>query len=1219
MKHSADYRFMWRSRAAIVACVGLTVLASMGGVSGQLRMRGSADSALEPAMAADEPSNPVVVRGRYVDDTHIMLTISDFCDLPAVELPFDEGVDYIGVWYEASEQPAAPDTTVASFVRFGLTELKAASGCPASTAIDTLIQVPELSAPDSVYHLRASVVWRNPTTIPPFDDANGDSVLMRDVTPPVNVCSIQGPYAGGRSDTAYLDIAGLDSREDDVEEVGALCSVDSAWGDTFFVRTLDVDSLFSSGTGDSLRLLVTSSAFDGARRTVYCAVVLVNDAGVPSLPTSGSFEVGRDLPPNPIELSAAAISSDAITLSWPFISVSGADSIRVFRDTTQIPLDIVNVVTPFDVVRVSPGATQTTVGDLSSSTTYFFAAQVRIYGDWTPVSLDSRAQARTHDPDPGDTITNTAVIDAASFDTVRNRILLSWHYGGAVDSTLQYGYVFGVDPVATAAGTPGTWYTVSTEDSAVIELGEDVLFDTTYTIAVKMRERGGAASRATADATASVRVNGYTWQPIEYFREQRGDTVWAFNNHVALWYEGTWVAGDIEDTVRAYHLSGTPRGMIPVGPSFMFSRYEHGPPLTLAVAYDSLPSGYRPDDIRLYRRTVEGQWMVFHEHALVAERGMVRVKIRMIDIDGQPIVPMIDREAPVTELRSDADTPVQPNTELYDTVAVSDNIGNLSVTLLYSRAGNPPSPGQLDTLRGQSAVITTAIPGGYVTEEDGVRAYVVVSDGLHRDTVNISRQVIRRHASDITTEPGTWVPLRTNAVLDDSTAASVIEGIAGDLGYDNTRCRIFRWFDPAAMTDDGYGGAHRWVEYDPAKEDVFALKPGKLMWIKTNELERLDFGQGVTVSLKEPVTIPLPPRNWTDMALPHKFGICLGDIIEATGDAAESLQYYRWNRGGDGTYVSNAMFIGSIPDSALNERSQVLVSGIQDGYSIYNPLDETVVLRVPPIAWSMSAYRDGRGGVAKGKCGHGSWSLRVEAGLEGAHRLGTVVLAYDPRSAPADKSWYPAAPSFGRVRVRAWDSSARIAYGHVVAHAMENGGVRYELLFENTAGHDAVVNWHIDGLSGLPDTMAVRVVDPDGGGEWPGDGTMRVRVPADGAVRRTVAVGGLSSLVDAYADIPPFAGFAAYPNPFTRGIAVRFLLPDGIGRLEYRLFDTRGRLVWKQNRTSGIGVGPNLAIWDGHTADARAAATGTYVLRVQAYDRRGSLLATREQRLVRMH
>ncbi|MBD3240740.1 MAG: hypothetical protein GF331_09165 [Chitinivibrionales bacterium] len=1161
------------------------------------------------------PTNPVVVRGSFVDSQHIRLRLGNICQLPTDISPFGMRADYIGVWYQGGDYPAVPDTAAGNMLMFDVAGLKTAAGCPGTSGIDTLVEVPALRAPDSVYFLSVAVRWHNPDSLTPFVRANADTVLMRDRTPPVNRCTIRGTYAGGRGDSAYLDIAGLNSAESKVAALRLSCSFDSTLGESFFVRVLSMDSLRAAGVGDSLRLVVRTGLFDGPRQTVYCGVALVSRDGIMSIVRKGAFDVGRDVPPNPLRLSAHVLSSFAVSLSWPPVSVEGADSIRILRDTARIPLDVVDVNTPFAVVYVDVDSTHTTLSDLNPSTTYSFAAQARIRGDWTAVSSDSRTTVRTLDSDPRDTVANSAVIDTAWFDTLRNCIVVHWHYDTALNGAAQFGCVYGVDSAAVVSRIPGTWHATTAQDSAVIELGESVVFDTTFTVAVKMRTRGGVPSRAAPRAIASVRTSAFAWQPIMYFREPVGDTAWANNHRIALWHDGSWAYGKVTDTVRAVRLPAVPQGMVSVGMPFMFTRCEAGPPLTLAVRYDSVPPGYRPEHIRLYRRNAEGHWLVFHDCMLLPGQSMVRVRIRMADVRRQPFALLIDRQPPSIQVHSDLGSPVLHAHAISDTIACADNIANLRVTLLYSRAANAPRVGRLDTLRARSAVVTTTIPRGYVTEDGGVRAWVVVSDGLHCDTVDLSRQVRRERASDVTTVPGKWVPLRTNAILDDNTLTAVIEGITGG-GYDNSRCRVFRWFDPAAAADAA-GGVHGWVEYEPGKENVFALTPGKLMWIKTRDEERLDFGGGVTVSLREPVTIALSPRNWTDVALPYKFGMHLGDILDATGNVAESLQYYRWTRGGDATYVTDAMYLAAIPDPALNDRTQALSSGAQTGYSIYNPLDYVVTLRIPPIAQPMSSYRNAQRGLARTKR-HDSWALRIAAELEGAHRLGTVVLGYAPGDKGTPKSWYPSAPGFGGVTAKVLNRAAQTTHGHVVAHGVDDGGVRFDVLFENNTDAARVVSWRIEGLMSLPDTMAVRVVDPRGGGEWPGDLPMQVAVPARGSALRTLTVGGPSYYVNAYAGVEPFAGFVAYPNPFKAGIAVRFLLPEGVGRLEYRLFDTRGRLVWRHTRSSDIRVGPNLVVWDGRAGHGSATAAATYLLRVRAYDRAGVLLATREQRVVRM-
>jgi hypothetical protein len=74
------------------------------------------------------------------------------------------------------------------------------------------------------------------------------------------------------------------------------------------------------------------------------------------------------------------------------------------------------------------------------------------------------------------------------------------------------------------------------------------------------------------------------------------------------------------------------------------------------------------------------------------------------------------------------------------------------------------------------------------------------------------------------------------------------------------------------------------------------------MWVKTRERVRFDFGRGVTMSLDNPVTIPLNAHGWTDVALPFQFDMRLGDIVTTTRggspDADTALAY----RGRYGSY-----------------------------------------------------------------------------------------------------------------------------------------------------------------------------------------------------------------------------------------------------------------------------------------------------------------------------
>lgn len=1156
------------------------------------------------------PVNPVVVRGQYVDSTHITLTLSNFCQLPSAQSPFSLWAEYIGVWYQAGTAPAQPDTSSSEMLTFPLPALKTA-GCPGGS-VDTTVTVPALNGGDSLYCFSVSVVWHVPDSIMPFVPANGDSVLMRDISPPTNALTIMGAYPGGRSDSATISLGNTASLEPKVTEVVVLCSFDSTFGDTISLASLDPATVAAA---EPYQLVVRNSAFDGALQSVYCAVVLRSDQGASSNVVTSSFTVGRDIPVNPIVLTATGVSSYEVDLSWPSVAASGADSIRIFRDTVQIGQNLIDVTTPFQTLYLNGLAVSETVSGLNASTVYYFAAQAQIGGEWTAVSSASRDSAVTQEVDTTNIIPNTVTIDTAWFDSSTNSIVVTWHY--PVTDSVFYGIIHGVDSTAVAGGTPSDWNRAdSASYTSTIVLGTDILFDTTFYVVIKLRKGGGVPSSATPNASRSVWIPAYSWEPIVYFRQPTGDTVRAFNDHVFLWYEGgSWGFGEFDDTVRTYVPATSPSGFIPVSPGFSLSRFDDGPSVTVALRYDSVPSGYQAGDIRMYRLTPEGQWEVFHDYVYYDGQGMVGISTRLVRLVNQQLMLMVDTQRPTLVVPTYVSAPVEPGVSIFDSVRVSDNVGNAVVSVLYSRGENAPRVMSYDTMLTYTGSITSTIPGGYVTDDNGVRAYAVVTDGLHSDTVNISRQVNREQASDISSEAGAWVPLRSTAVLTDSTMAPVIAEAINGAGYDNTKCRVFRYFDPSSF-DGSSAGGHSWVEYSPAAEPVFGIVPGRLMWVKTKNTHRMDFGSGVTTSLRDTTAIALPPQTWTDFALPHKFSICVGDIVDATGAAADNLQFYAWTRGADNVYVTDALYIASLPEPTLTDRASELDPGIRSGYSVYNPDAAPATLRIPPTTHLMSSYYSAQRAVPKAQA-DGTWALKLAGGTAEGGVLGTVVLGFVPDKGAAS-TWYPSAPGLGGVSARVCNPATRALHGHVVHHDLAHGGVTYRLAFVNESDEKHTVTFRLEGVEQLADSLDVRFVDPTFGSVQPAGEDMAISVPAKSISYRDVTVGGPSYYRTALVTVAPLSRLRVYPNPFRVAVTVQFGLPEGISRVRYQLYDARGRVVWQYSQRDKLRAGLNEVVWDGTVGQDKAASAGTYLLRVRAEQDDGKVLATKELQLIRL-
>ncbi len=582
-------------------------------------------------------------------------------------------------------------------------------------------------------------------------------------------------------------------------------------------------------------------------------------------------------------------------------------------------------------------------------------------------------------------------------------------------------------------------------------------------------------------------------------------------------------------------------------------------------------------------------------------------------MQGDSLILMIDTAAPVVEQLSTIEV-MEPTAAVLDTFRIQDGVSNVRVTPMYSLGENAPAVRETQELTSVLDTLCTEIPGGYVRDNNGVRAYLIVSDGAHVDTLNISRQVRRDEAGNIMTDGGSWIPLRTTAVLDDSSLAPIIEGYRGSSGYDNTECRVFRWFDPAS-TDGTSDGAHQWVEYAASRADVFSVTPGKLLWVKTKESKALRFGGGATVSLRDTTTVVLPPENWTDFAVPHAFGMYVGDILDATGADADSLQFYHWIEDG-GRYVTEPLFIGGMPDDSLTDRRAVLDGSGLEGFSVYNPGTEALTLRVPPICRAMSTVSNSLP-KRKPRGANGSWALKVVPSVAGAGKATPVVCAYD--SAATGLTRYPAAPTVASAGIRLFEQGRTARYGHAVRGSVDSaGGCSFALELYNNGEQAADISFTIAGRERLPSTAHAWIVDPTEGVLHDADGRITVQVPAKGRAVRVLAVGD-----DTYArlwlrNVKPFARFAAYPNPFRGVITLRFMMPESARRVECRLFDPLGRQVWRHELDDIRVGGMNMVVWDGRTRLGGCAASGTYVLQLDAYGKQTGHMKTLRRRLIRV-
>ena len=229
----------------------------------------------------------------------------------------------------------------------------------------------------------------------------------------------------------------------------------------------------------------------------------------------------------------------------------------------------------------------------------------------------------------------------------------------------------------------------------------------------------------------------------------------------------------------------------------------------------------------------------------------------------------------------------------------------------------------------------------------------------------------------------------------------------------------------------------------------------------------MNFGTGVTPTLCTAYAIQLPANNWTDFALPFRFDVRMGDIIDSTLGVPDTLQFYSWVE--DPTshkFTTNALYIELFSSLGIANKGTALSSQDLTGYSVYNPLSVPVMLRIPPIPSTMSSY------MSKRAAGSG-WAISVTSSLSDGSQLSPVFCGYSQAKGTAT-SFLPVPPSFEKEYAGVFDTDKKKVYGHALAHDMKDGGCAFVLAFVNDGGQAATISYRLGNLSALPKGLVAR-------------------------------------------------------------------------------------------------------------------------------------------------
>ena len=699
-----------------------------------------------------------------------------------------------------------------------------------------------------------------------------------------------------------------------------------------------------------------------------------------------------------------------------------------------------------------------------------------------------------------------------------------------------------------------------------------------------------------------------------YFSKEN-DTVFAFNNNVRLLNS----PGDkslTHNTVVYYAPAPVVmNGLFPASIGFTIKNTVGGYPFYVGLKVDTIPAGYTFGDVRIYHLTAAGLW-VLDNNPFFADSVSRYVSVLTNQLD-LPFMAMVDIMKPVVTGPTNVREPVVPDLSISDTIIIHDNIANVTWRFKTAKGGESFASGdtsQGGTLSDTTATIIVTIPGGFLNIDNGARAFFIVSDGIHRDTVVLSRSVIRDNCGIVRTVDMKWTPLPVSMALDSVEAKQLLKTVAGGAAwkYDTYKFKLFKWYPNAANA----GSTDKWVEYADTIHQAFAFTRGSLLWIKTRDKADVNYGRGVTPSLVDPDTLRLEPATWGDFALPFKFDIRLGDILNATraaGANPDTLQFYQWKADPFGRYWSEPIFIKEI--DSLNRQDTVLSSTGVTGFSVYNPSQDTMQLIVPPVPQAMSTFA-----LAKKAAGDSTgWALSVKASLSDGTRLSPVYCGYAKGNGRAF-TYYPQPLSFVKAYAGVFDPAAKKVHGHAMAHAMNNGGYAYLLAFVNESPQKEVLYYRLENRNSLPKGIKAGVYNAlTEKFENLADASMNVSVGPGAKEYRWLLVGSDAYLAKAalIAKAGRLLLAGTYPNPFRSVVRIRYSLPyEGIDKLKFAIYDMLGRTIWRHEVLDCSGYGPQELAWNARADNGQPVATGVYIVRMVALSKAGKQAGVFERRMI---
>jgi PKD repeat protein len=665
---------------------------------------------------------------------------------------------------------------------------------------DTVTVPAAATLSDTVYGFWVSPIW-NSGKPSGFNIANAGQAVMK----PVNALSLSAMFLGNTGTVAnpVLNPAALDSATATLGNLGiidtnAIAKVVIGYGMDDYTFN-DIDSLSASSLRGSQYIWgMRNPQFKEDTQRVYVSLFLIGKNGLISDVKKTTLLVGWLYPANTSTLTLTDATTYTIRVNWT--AVTAADSVRIIYGKTQIPLGKVSEMqigdgATFAYHALTPAnKTDTTLMAMSLEikTTYWFAIQIMKNLHWSDVTPGGRGSLATRDFAPEDSVPNTARIDSAWFESAGNTIRIRWHVG-----SWNVPRVLGINASTDATAVtnqPSTSLTNSmqvqldtqtNQGESVLNIGSSLQFGATYHVALWLRGSDGPWATPTDSSKRDVIIpSTFSWQRISYFSK---DTVTALNGNFLMRKDSLYNVPVTNDTVTSYQPASVPAGMtvVSIGASLKKNNLQS---LYIGLRYDpaKIPAGFGAKDIGIYR---DSSGIIIPQYGFSVDSANVVVwaQIPQYGIlqsnQSLPFIAMVDQTHPAVAITSDTTSAILRTGDLLDTIVISDNVSNVKWWINYAKDGERYQTSSVEYASASQTggdTVVVRVPAKVITEDNGVRAFLMISDGVHMETINISRQALRAQSDGAYIEPYQWTPVWTTANLDNKNVKTALRQLVPD-------------------------------------------------------------------------------------------------------------------------------------------------------------------------------------------------------------------------------------------------------------------------------------------------------------------------------------------------------------------------------------------------------------------------------------------------------